>query len=246
MPLYEGSCGCYNWDEAKQFGVTAAILLNWFKNCYRHYKNKGELADGMFWHDQKDIADELAFGLKMLYNAIEVLEDAGIIRKKIGYRPGTNKKTTWWGLIEDQVPLEVSESAQTALSVNAQTAVSIYNKTNNNNTEGDGGGSIIDFGMMKAVIQKFVRDHQSQSNPITFTPSKLKEYYPSLKEWAIDNGIKLDRQKILTVLENALDEIQNDGWLAGKDMAIAFKDTCIGSRIKKQQKKGGLNDNEWV
>jgi hypothetical protein len=99
---------------------------------------------------------------------------------------------------------------------------------------------------MKGIIQKFVRDHQSQSNPITFTPSKLKEYYPSLREWAIDNGIKLDRQKVLTVLENALDEMQNDGWLAGKDMAIAFKDTCIGSRIKKQQKKGGLNDNEWV
>ena len=160
MPLYEGSCGCYNWDEAKQFGVTAAILLNWFKNCYRHYRNKGELVDGMFWHDQKDIADELAFGIKMLYNAIEVLENAGIVQKKVGYRPGTNNKTTWWGFVEDQVPLEVSESAQTALSVNAETAVSIYNKTNNNNTEGEGGGSIIDFGMMKAVIQKFVRDHQ--------------------------------------------------------------------------------------
>lgn len=246
MPLYEGSCGCYNWNEAKQFGVTAAILLNWFKNSYRHYKNKGELVDGMFWHDQKDIADEIAFGLKMLYNAIEVLENAGIIQKKVGYRPGTNRKTTWWGFVEDQVPLEVSESAQTAFSESAQTAFSILKETKDNDTNGGDGGSILDFGMMKAVIQKFVRDHQSQSNPITFTSSKLKEYYPSLKEWAIDNGIKLDRQKVLTVLENALDEVQNDGWLAGKDMAIAFKDTCIGSRIKKQQKKGGLNDNEWV
>jgi hypothetical protein len=99
---------------------------------------------------------------------------------------------------------------------------------------------------MKSIIQKFIRDHQSQSNPIAFSPSRFKEYYPALKEWAIDNGIKLDRQKVLTVLENALDEMQNDGWLAGKDMAIAFKDTCIGSRINKQQKKGGLNDNEWV
>lgn len=247
MPLYEGSCGCYNWSEAKQFGVTAAILLNWFKNSYRHYKNKGELVDGMFWHDQKDIADEIAFGLKMLYNAIEVLENAGIIQKKVGYRPGTNKKTTWWGFIEDQVPLEVSESAQTALSESVQTALSILKETKENDTNGSNGtGSILDRDLMKGIIQKFVRDHQSQSNPITFTPSRFKEYYPSLKEWAIDNGIKLDRQKILTVLENALDEIQNDGWLAGKDMAIAFKDTCIGSRIKKQQKKGGLNDNEWV
>ena len=99
--------------------------------------------------------------------------------------------------------------------------------------------------MMKALVQKFVRDHQSQSDPITFTPSKLKEYYPSLKEWAIDNGINLDRAMINTVLENAYSEMTNDGWLAGKDIAIAFKDTCIGTRIKKQQKKGGLNDNEW-
>lgn len=245
MPLYEGSCGCYNWDEAKQFGVTAAILLNWFKNSYRHYKNKGELVDGMFWHDQKDVADELAFGVKMLCNAIDVLEGASVIKKKIGYRPGTTKKTTWWGFDEQYMQLrkEISESAQTAVSGSAQTAVSILKETKNNDTNGR--GSIIDYGMMKALIQKFVRDHQSQSNPIAFTPSKLKEYYPALKEWAIDNGINIDRQKVLTVLENAYSEMTNGGWLEGKDMAIAFKDTCIGSRIKKQQKKGGLNDNDW-
>lgn len=243
MPLYEGSCGCYNWEEAKEYGVIPAIVLNWVKNSYRHYKNKDALVDDMFWHDQSAVADDLALDVRVLYRAIETLEEAGVLRKRVGYRPGTTRKTTWWGFTDEYKSSGVSQSTKMALSIEStKKVVSILNDTNNDT---NGGGSIIDYGMMKALVQKFVRDHQSQSDPITFTPSKLKEYYPSLKEWAIDNGINLDRAMINTVLENAYSEMTNDGWLAGKDIAIAFKDTCIGTRIKKQQKKGGLNDNEW-
>lgn len=243
MPLYEGSCGCYNWEEAKEYGVIPAIVLNWVKNSYRHYKNKDALVDDMFWHDQSAVADDLALDVRVLYRAIETLEEAGVLRKRVGYRPGTTRKTTWWGFTDEYKGSGVSQSTKMALSIEStKKVVSILNDTNNDT---NGGGSIIDYGMMKALVQKFVRDHQSQSDPITFTPSKLKAYYPSLKEWAIDNGINLDRAMINTVLENAYSEMTNDGWLAGKDIAIAFKDTCIGTRIKKQQKKGGLNDNEW-
>lgn len=243
MPLYEGSCGCYNWEEAKEYGVIPAIVLNWVKNSYRHYKNKDALVDDMFWHDQSAVADDLALDVRVLYRAIETLEEAGVLRKRVGYRPGTTRKTTWWGFTDEYKSSGVSQSTKMALSIEStKKVVSILNDTNNDT---NGGGSIIDYGMMKALVQKFVRDHQSQSDPITFTPSKLKGYYPSLKEWAIDNGINLDRAMINTVLENAYSEMTNDGWLAGKDIAIAFKDTCIGTRIKKQQKKGGLNDNEW-
>ena len=246
MPRFKGSCGCYSREAALELGLPAAILLNWLEDKYTHYDKKGELVDGMFWADQTGVADELAFEIKMLYRAIEKLEEHGILIKRVGYRPNSTVKTTWWGLVEyipGEKSMGVSESTKMGVSIEStKMGVSILNNTNNNT---NGGGGILDYGIMKALIQKFVREHQSQSNPITFTPSKLKEYYPSLKEWAIDNGINLDRAMVNTVLENAYSEMTNDGWLAGKDIAIAFKDTCIGTRIKKQQKKGGLNDNEW-
>lgn len=244
MPRFRGSCGCYSKDAARELGLPAAIFLNWLEDKYEYHYNKGDLVDGMFYDDQKSIAEDLVFEIKMLYRAIEKVEEAGYLVKKVGYRPGTTIKTTWWGLKKDG-RMGVSESTKMGVSIEStKMGVSILNDTNHD-TAGVEGGSIMECGMMKAVIQKFIRDHQSQSNPIAFTPSKFKEYYPELKEWAIVNGIKIDRAKVLTVLENALNEMQNDGWLAGKDMAIAFKDTCIGSRIKKQQKKGGLNDNDW-
>ena len=238
MPRFKGSCGCYRRDDAEKYGVIAAIVLDDICDKYEYYELEGELVDGFFYLSQTNRADALCIPRKSYGTALALLQEKGRIEKKIGYKPNTAVKATWVKVLPDAFSL--GENDQSRLGENDQ---SIYNDTNNDT---NGGGSIIDFGMMKAVIQKFVRDHQSQSSPITFTPSKLKEYYPSLKEWAIDNGIKLDRVKVLTVLENALDEMQNDGWLAGKDLAIAFKDTCIGSRINKQQKKGGLNDNEWV
>lgn len=188
MPLYEGSCGCYNWSEAKQYGVTAAILLNWFKNSYRHYKNKGELVDDMFWHDQKDIADEIAFGIKMLYNAIEVLEEAGIIRKKIGYRPGTTKKTTWWGFAEGQVRLEVSESAQTAVSIeSAQTAVSIYNETKKEDSLGEGEDIIPKADVTKPFIEITVYDSDDSCKTITVTHQVApKDWNKAVNKWRKD------------------------------------------------------------
>lgn len=238
MPRYEGSCGCYKRDDAKKYGVIAAIVLDDICDKYEYYELEDELVDGFFYLSQTNRADALAIPRKSYGAALTLLQEKGRIEKKIGYKPGTTIKATWVKVLPDAFSL--GENDQSRLGENDQ---SIYNDTNNDTNGGSGG--ILEYGMMKALIQKFIRQHQSQSNPITFTPSKLKEYYPALKEWAIDNGISVDRAMVNTVLENAYSEIQSDGWLSGKDMAIAFKDTCIGTRMKKQQKKGGLNDNEW-
>lgn len=237
--------GTLSFDRgiAEKFGVSAALLYNELVRKQFHWEKEGKLVDGWFYKDQKTIADWLLMSTSTLGRAAEALEGAGLIKRKTAYKPGTNETTTWWSVSQD-FQNEIPGIVKMTNPRNRQNDES-YIKANTTATTGEGVGSALDFGMMKAVIQKFIRDHQSQSNPITFTPSKLKEYYPALKEWAIDNGIDLDRQKILTVLENAYSEMTNDGWLAGKDMAIAFKDTCIGTRMKKQQKKGGLNDNEW-
>ena len=235
MPRFKGSCGCYNREDARAIGLVPAIVWNDMLDRSEHF------GINPMWYDQKDAAERLGIPERTLYRAVDVLVEAGRITKKKGYRPGTTTSTTWVTINEED-SVAVPGTTHLAVPRNDDLAVPILNDTNNDT---NGGGSIIDYGMMKALIQKFVRNHQSQSDPITFTPSKLKEYYPSLKEWAIDNGINLDRAMINTVLENAYSEMTNDGWLAGKDIAIAFKDTCIGTRIKKQQKKGGLNDNEW-
>lgn len=235
MPRFKGSCGCYNREDARTIGLVPAIVWNDMLDRSEHF------GINPMWYDQKDAAERLGIPERTLYRAVDVLVETGRIAKKKGYRPGTTTSTTWVTINEED-GVAVPGTTHLAVPRNDDLAVPILNDTNNDT---NGGGSIIDYGMMKALVQKFVRDHQSQSDPITFTPSKLKEYYPSLKEWAIDNGINLDRAMINTVLENAYSEMTNDGWLAGKDIAIAFKDTCIGTRIKKQQKKGGLNDNEW-
>lgn len=235
MPRFMGSCGCYNREDARTIGLVPAIVWNDMLDRAEHFD-----ANPM-WYDQKNAADRLGMSETSLKRAVDKLVEAGRITKRKGYRPGTTVSTTWI-TISENVNDDTSRKSDLTLPRKSDLALPILNDTNNDT---NGGGSIIDYGMMKALVQKFVRNHQSQSDPITFTPSKLKEYYPSLKEWAIDNGINLDRAMINTVLENAYSEMTNDGWLAGKDIAIAFKDTCIGTRIKKQQKKGGLNDNEW-
>jgi hypothetical protein len=229
----------FDREMAAEHGINAALLYQELKRKQRYWRSQGKLEDGFFYCDQGEIAEWVLVHPNTIGKAAKVLEEANLIEKKVSYRPGTLTPTTWWKVVDD------SESTPEVISSNHSES-DYHIKSNTLSTTEGGGGSIIDKDLMKSIIQKFIRDHQSQSNPIAFSPSRFKEYYPALKEWAIDNGIKLDRQKVLTVLENALDEMQNDGWLAGKDMAIAFKDTCIGSRINKQQKKGGLNDNEWV
>lgn len=229
----------FDREMAAEHGINAALLYQELKRKQHYWRSQGKLEDGFFYCDQGEIAEWILVHPNTIGKAAKVLEEANLIEKKVSYRPGTLTPTTWWKVVDD------SESTPEVISSNHSES-DYHIKSNTLSTAEGGGGSIIDKDLMKSIIQKFIRDHQSQSNPIAFSPSRFKEYYPALKEWAIDNGIKLDRQKVLTVLENALDEMQNDGWLAGKDMAIAFKDTCIGSRIKKQQKKGGLNDNEWV
>lgn len=236
MPRFKGSCGCYNREDARQLGLVPAIVWNDMLDRAEHFDINP------MWYDQKDAAERLGMSETSLKRAVDKLVEAGRITKRKGYRPGTTVSTTWITIFEN-VNDDTSRKSDLTLPRKSDLAVPIYNDTNNDTNGGSGG--IIEYGMMKALIQKFIRQHQSQSNPITFTPSKLKEYYPALKEWAIDNGINVDRAMVNTVLENAYSEIQSDGWLSGKDMAIAFKDTCIGTRMKKQQKKGGLNDNEW-
>lgn len=157
MPLYEGSCGCYNWEEAKEYGVIPAIVLNWVKNNYRHYKNKDELADDMFWHDQAAVADDLALDVKTLYRAVDTLVAAGVIQKRIGYRPGTTRKTTWWGFADKYKSLGVSQSTKMGVSIEStKMGVSIYKETKEENSDGVEDNSDLDTIPLASPTTPFV------------------------------------------------------------------------------------------
>lgn len=135
MPKYEGSCGCYSYSNAKRYGLVAAILMNFIEDKQRFFSNRDELIDGMFWSDQKDIAEQLAIEERVLYRAISKLESEGIIIKRVGYKPGTQVRTTWWKLNSEDASNAVSETTKMAVSETTKMVVSILKKTNNNNTD---------------------------------------------------------------------------------------------------------------
>lgn len=231
-----------NRDLMKLLGVAEALLLGELASEHRYWGKAGKLVEGeWFFSTNENLEERIPFSRPTIKKAADKLEGLGIIESRLAGTPAKKH----YRINTSQLEKFFKQDCQKVYKLDCEDFSTKNNKEEYTTTTSVGSGSILDYGIMKALIQKFIRDHQSQSNPITFTPSKLKEYYPSLKEWAIDNGIELNRAMVNTVLENAYSEMTNDGWLAGKDMAIAFKDTCIGTRIKKQQQKGGLNDNEW-
>lgn len=88
----------FNRELAKKVGVNAALLYQELQRKYFYWESQGKLKDGMFWCDQNALADWLLVSTKTISRAITVLEEAGLISKKISYRPGTLTTTTWWSI----------------------------------------------------------------------------------------------------------------------------------------------------
>ena len=130
MPKYSGSCGCYNREMARQFGVITAIIYNDLEDKYDYYGREGELQDGYFYLSQTNRADALAIPRKSYGQGLAKLEEAGLIKKKIGYKPNTTTKATWVTLTQEdeRAAFSLGENDQSRLGENDQ---SIYNDTNN-------------------------------------------------------------------------------------------------------------------
>lgn len=128
MPKYRGSCGCYNREMAKEYGVIAAIVYNDIEDKFDYYEKEGELEDGYFYLSQTNRADALAIPRKSYGQALTKLEESGLLVKKIGYKPGTTTRATWVKLIRDDEgdSFSLGENDQSRLGENDQ---SIYNET---------------------------------------------------------------------------------------------------------------------
>lgn len=101
----------FNRELAKEYGVSAALLYQELQRSQYYWERAGKLNDdGMFWKDQKDIAEWILLSTKTISRAIKDLEDAGLIKKKVGYRPGTTTPTTWWRVISKTDKMSISKN----------------------------------------------------------------------------------------------------------------------------------------
>lgn len=100
----------FNRELAQELGISAALLYQELQRKQFYWREQGRLnEEGMFWCDQKAIGDWILLHPNNVSKAAKVLEDAGLIVKKVGYRPGTTITTTWWkavipGINETVIP----------------------------------------------------------------------------------------------------------------------------------------------
>lgn len=94
----------FNREMAQEYGVTAALIYQELKRKHFYWERQGKLVDGFFWCDQAVIADWVLVHNNTASKAIKQLEDAGLIERKVSYRPGTTTTTTWWKVKDGVTP----------------------------------------------------------------------------------------------------------------------------------------------
>ena len=128
MPRYRGTCGCYNRQDARELGLAPAIVWNDMLDRSEHFNINP------MWYDQKDAAERLGIPERSMNRAVERLVEAGRIKKKKGYRPGTTTSTTWVTIIEEE-SVGSSRNDDLAVPRNDDLAVPILKDTKENDTD---------------------------------------------------------------------------------------------------------------
>ena len=125
MPRFKDSCGCYNREDARKFGVVPAIVWNDMLDRAEHFNMNP------MWYDQCDAGDRLGIPRQTINRAVKTLEEYGRIKTKLGYRPGTTVTTTWVTINADDSELRDNLDAQNEHPKDAQNEHPIYKETNN-------------------------------------------------------------------------------------------------------------------
>lgn len=128
MPKYKGTCGCYNRQDARELGLTSAVVWNDMLDRSEHFDINP------MWYDQKDAAERLGIPERSMNRAVERLVEAGRIEKKKGYRPGTTISTTWVTILEPSVG--GSRNDDLAVPRNDDLAVPILKETKERDSQG--------------------------------------------------------------------------------------------------------------
>ena len=129
MPRFKDACGCYNKEDARELGLTAAVI--WYDIL-----NNSELFEANpIWYDQRKAGDRLGIPYQTISRAIKTLEEAGRISVKVGYRPNSTIKTTWITIL---VPdLDEHQKSQNEISKKSQNEISILKEKKKEDTTGE-------------------------------------------------------------------------------------------------------------
>ena len=121
MPRYKGSCGCYNREDARRYGLAVAVVWNDILDRAEHFD-----ANPM-WYDQQQASDRLGIPRQTVNRAVKVLQVEGRIKAKVGYRPNSRVTTTWIEILVEETEMDgkwldelVEESKQLGDILDAQ------------------------------------------------------------------------------------------------------------------------------
>ena len=181
MPRFKGSCGCYNRDDARQFGVIPAIVWNDMLDRSEHFDTNP------MWYDQCDAADRLGIPRQTINRAVKTLEEVGRIKTKLGYRPGTTITTTWVTINECETQLCDNLDAQNEHPKDAQNEHPILNDTNKPYSLGDSDDIIPKADVTKPFIEITVYDSNDDCKTITVTHQVApKDWNKAVNKWRKD------------------------------------------------------------
>ncbi len=167
----------FNRELAKKVGVNAALLYQELQRKYFYWKSQGKLNDGMFWCDQGALADWLLVSTKTISRAITVLEEAGMITKKISYRPGTSTITTWWS---------ISETDSESHSGDGQIVASYIKADTTSDTDGGGEDTIP---LAQGDVQAWLYDTDDNGKTIAVEHTiPRRDWNKGVRKWREDES----------------------------------------------------------
>lgn len=184
----------FSRELAKEIGVPAALLYQELQRKYHYWKSQGKLnEEEMFWCDQGEIAEWILVHPNTVSKAAKELEDAGLIKKKVSYRPGTVTPTTWWGLL-------ISEFTPNVNTRN-HTKCENYIKANTESNTGIGGKNELNsVSIFPKLFSKFKRAGIEVVNK-----KQAKEKLESLLAMFREEDTDISLEKILEAADNYID-----------------------------------------
>ena len=180
MPRFKGSCGCYNRQDARELGLTAAVVWNDMLDRAEHFDINP------MWYDQKDASDRLGIPERSMNRAVEKLVEAGRIEKKKGYRPGTTISTTWVTIVSEE-SVGGSRNDDLAVPRNDDLAVPILKDTKETDSLGDSEDIIPKADVTRPFIEITVYDSNDDCKTITVTHQVApKDWNKAVNKWRKD------------------------------------------------------------
>lgn len=187
MPRFKGSCGCYNRDDARQFGVVPAIVWNDMLDRSEHFDTNP------MWYDQCDAAERLGIPRQTINRAVKTLEEVGRIETKLGYRPGTTITTTWVTINAEESQLRDNLDAQNEHPKDAQNEHPILKDTKKPYSSGDDERESIPFAdVTLPFIEITIHDTDDNGEYIaTKHQVSPKEWNKAVRKWRKDPTAKV-------------------------------------------------------